>query len=145
MRCTRTYALKRNKNITTGRNLLYVNLWRRIRCYSTNFNNTISQYFKTKFDKIIILGKTAIIIFSRFFLIMFLLPLTNLTRKETKLVLFYTLQNNYPLSSLVKKQSLKSKLWLFFFFSTLSLIVSIKNIKQNIRENIQYSVGLTKH
>ena len=49
MRCRRTYALK--KNITTGRNLLYVNLWRRIRCYSTNFNNTISQYFKTKFDK----------------------------------------------------------------------------------------------
>ena len=54
----------------------------------------------------------------------FLMPLTNQTRKEK--IILYT---SPPLSNRVKKYVLNL---LNFFFSTLGLIASIKNIKQNI-------------
>ena len=61
--------------------------------------------------------KSIVIHISRF-------PPENITIKETKLVLFCTL-TTHLLNSCVKK-----------ILSTLCFIASIKNIEQNIRENI---------
>ena len=58
----------------------------------------------------------------------FLLPLTNLTQKE-KQNWFYLVLSLLPSSKQSRKKS-------FNYFSTLGLIASNKNIKQNIEENI---------
>ena len=64
-----------------------------------------------------------------------------LGRFQTKLVLFWTLHKNPPLSSCVKnKMSFELKLNLFDSFYVRFLIILIKNIRQNLQENIVQSL-----
>ena len=66
--------------------------------------------------------------FSPFFCVMFLLPLENLQRNKTGFILYAL--NSPPLNSRVKNKTSFEFLFYYMFPS------AIKNIKQNIGENI---------
>ena len=55
---------------------------------------------------------------------------------QIKLFLYCTLPVYPPLRNCVEEKSFELKLKINFFFTTLGLIASIENTKQNIRENI---------
>ena len=69
-------------------------------------------------------------LFSRLFWIKHLLPLENITRKKNWFYFVARLRLNFP------KKSRKKIKQVWNMFHTSCFIASIKNIKQNIRENI---------